>query len=192
VEAFAAAGGNPILGAVFAALIAVTTAAEVASIIAQRNAIKNMSVNSSGSSSAPKTGNRTMTGYSEGGETPWAPSDNTPVGIVHANEYVIPAWMKRREPVLISNLERYRKAGSHGRSGSPSRGFIDGGDTGSGAFGMKDGHTDHGADMYTIVRAAVVDSFESGAVRIVLVRKDISEIDNQDSRLKKQTSRWNS
>lgn len=191
VEAFAAAG-NPILGAVFAAIVAATTALEVATIVKQRNAIKNASVNSSGSSSAPKTGNRTMTGYSEGGETPWAPSDNTPVGIVHANEYVIPAWMKRREPVLISNLERYRKAGSHGRSGSPSRGFIDGGDTGSGAFGMKDGHTDHGADMYTIVRAAVVDSFESGAVRIVLVRKDISEIDNQDSRLKKQTSRWNS
>ena len=191
VEAFAAAG-NPILGAVFAAIVAATTALEVATIVKQRNAIKNSSVNSSGSSSAPKTGNRTMTGYSEGGETPWAPSDNTPVGIVHANEYVIPAWMKRREPVLISNLERYRKAGSHGRSGSSSRGFIDGGDTGSGAFGMKDGRTDHGADMYTIVRAAVVDSFESGAVRIVLVRKDISEIDNQDSRLKKQTSRWNS
>ena len=191
VEAFAAAGGNPILGAVFAALIAVTTAAEVASIIAQRNAIKSMSVNNSGSSSAPKTGNRTMTGYSEGGETPWAPSDNTPVGVVHANEYVIPAWMKRREPVLISNLERYRKAGSHGRSGSPSRGFIDGGDTGSGLFGMNEGHT-NGADMYTIVRTAVVDSFESGAVRVVLVRKDLSEMDNQDSRLKKQTSRWNS
>lgn len=190
IQAFAQLG--PIGGAVAAALIAVTTAMEVATIVQQRNAIKNSSVNSSGSSSAPKTGNRTMTGYSEGGETPWAPSDNTPVGIVHANEYVIPAWMKRREPVLISNLERYRKAGSHGRSGSPSRGFIDGGDTGSGAFGMKDGHTDHGADMYTIVRAAVVDSFESGAVRIVLVRKDISEIDNQDSRLKKQTSRWNS
>ena len=190
IQAFAQLG--PIAGAVAAALIAVTTAAEVAMIVQQRNAIKNTSVNNSGSSSAPKTGNRTMTGYSEGGETPWAPSDNTPVGIVHANEYVIPAWMKRREPVLISNLERYRKAGSHGRSGSASRGFIDGGDTGSGAFGMKDGHTDHGADMYTIVRAAVVDSFESGAVRIVLVRKDISEIDNQDSRLKKQTSRWNS
>ena len=191
VEAFAAAG-NPILGAVFAAIVAATTALEVATIVKQRNAIKNASVNSSGSSSTPKTGNRTMTGFSEGGETPWAPSDNTPVGIVHANEYVIPAWMKRREPVLISNLERYRKAGSHGRSGSPSRGFIDGGDTGSGAFGMKDGHTDHGADMYTIVRAAVVDSFESGAVRVVLVRKDLSEMDNQDSRLKKQTSRWNS
>ena len=129
VEAFAAAGGNPVLGAVFAALIAVTTAAEVASIIAQRNAIKSMSVNNSGSSSAPKTGNRTMTGYSEGGETPWAPSDNTPVGIVHANEYVIPAWMKRREPRLIADLERYRKAGSNGRSGSMSRGFADGGHT---------------------------------------------------------------
>lgn len=127
IQAFAQLG--PIGGAVAAAMIAVTTAMEVATIVQQRNAIKNSSVNSSGSSSAPKTGNRTMTGYSEGGETPWAPSDNTPVGIVHANEYVIPAWMKRREPVLIANLERYRKAGSRGRSGSMAKGFADGGST---------------------------------------------------------------
>lgn len=129
VEAYAAAGGNPVLGAVFAALIAVTTAAEVASIIAQRNAIKNASVNSSGSSASTNTGKRTLTGYDEGGNTPWAASDKTPVGIVHANEYVIPAWMKRREPVLIANLERYRKAGSRGRSGSMAKGFADGGST---------------------------------------------------------------
>ena len=121
--------GGPYAGPILAALIAATTAAEVATIIAQRNAIKNASVNSSGSSASTNTGKRTLTGYAEGGNTPWAASDKTPVGIVHANEYVIPAWMKRREPVLIANLERYRKAGSRGRSGSMAKGFVDGGST---------------------------------------------------------------
>ena len=127
VKAHADPGG--VAGWVLAGLIAASTAAEVATIVAQRNAIKATSVGGGGSSSVPKTGERKMTGYSEGGETPWAASDNTPVGIVHANEYVIPAWMKRREPRLIADLERYRKAGSNGRSGSMSRGFADGGHT---------------------------------------------------------------
>lgn len=127
MQAFAQLG--PVAGAVMAAFIGVTTGAEVATIIAQRNAIKKASVNSSGSSAATNTGQRTLTGYDEGGNTPWAASDKTPVGIVHANEYVIPAWMKRREPVLIANLERYRKTGSRGRSGSMAKGFADGGST---------------------------------------------------------------
>ena len=190
VEAFAAAG-NPILGAVFAAIVAATTALEVATIVKQRNAIKNASVNSSGSSSTPKTGNRTMTGYSEGGETPWAPSDNTPVGIVHANEYVIPAWMKRREPVLIENLERYRKSGSKGKKGSASQGFADGGDTGMPASSGRRAKR-HGGDFHAYVKATVMDLFETGAIRVVLVRKDLSELDDQDERFKNQTSRWNS
>ncbi len=127
IQAFAQLG--PIGGAVAAAMIAVATAADVATIIAQRNAIKNASVNSSGSSASTNTGKRTLTGYDEGGNTPWAASDKTPVGIVHANEYVIPAWMKRREPVLIANRERYRKTGSRGRSGSMAKGVADGGST---------------------------------------------------------------
>ena len=127
VEAFAAAGGNPVLGAVFAALIAVTTAAEVASIIAQRNAIKNMSVNNSGSSSV-KTGTRTINeGYAEGGYTE-GHTTLTTVG-EEGPEYVIPNWIVRKHPVEIANLERYRRSGSHGRSGSVSRGFADGGFT---------------------------------------------------------------
>ena len=189
IQAFAQLG--PIGGAVAAALIAVTTALEVATIVQQRNAIKNASVNSSGSSSTPKTGNRTMTGYSEGGETPWAPSDDTPVGIVHANEYVIPAWMKRREPVLIENLERYRKSGSRGKKGSASQGFVDGGDTGMPVANGRRAKR-HGGDFHAYVKATVMDLFETGAIRVVLVRKDLSELDDQDERFKNQTSRWNS
>ena len=184
------AEGGPYLGVALAALIAATTAAEVATIIAQRNAIKNTSVSGSSSSSSMETGKRTLTGYSEGGDTPWAASDDTPVGIVHANEWVAPAWMKRREPVLFANLERYRKAGSHGRSGSPSRGFADGGNTGNGTHGRNGSKTNnYSDDIYHIVKTAVVDVFESGAVRVVLVRKDLTELDNQNERFKNQTSR---
>lgn len=184
------AEGGPYLGIALAALIAATTAAEVATIIAQRNAIKNTSVSSSSSSSSIETGKRTLTGYSEGGDTPWAASDDTPVGIVHANEWVAPAWMKRREPVLFANLERYRKAGSHGRSGSASRGFADGGNTGNGTHGGNGSKTNrYSDDIYHIVKTAVVDVFESGAVRVVLVRKDLTELDNQNERFKNMTSR---
>ena len=186
IQAFAQLG--PIGGAVAAALIAVTTALEVATIVQQRNAIKNASVSSSGSSSAPKTGQRVMTGYSEGGETPWSPSDDTPVGIVHANEYVIPAWMKRREPVLIENLERYRKAGSHGKKGSASQGFADGGDTGMPVTNGRRSRR-NGGGFRTYVKATVMDLFESGAIRVVLVRKDLSELDDQDAKFKEITSR---
>lgn len=189
VQAFAQLG--PIAGAVAAALIGVTTAAEVATIISQRNAIKNASVSGvsgGGSSSAPKTGQRTVTGYSEGGETPWSASDNTPVGVVHANEYVIPAWMKRREPRLIADLERYRKAGSHGRTGSKSKGFADGGYTGN-ATPTSNTVSDSSAAIERAVYNGIRAAIEGEWLRAYLVRKDLSEMDAQDARLKKQTSR---
>lgn len=125
MQAFAQLG--PVAGAVAAALIGVTTVAEVATIIAQRNAIKNTSVSSSGSVSAPKTGQRKMTGYAEGGYTE-GHTTLTTVG-EKGVEYVIPHWMVQRNPVMVANLERYRKAGSHGRSGTVQHGFADGGYT---------------------------------------------------------------
>lgn len=186
VEAFAAAGGNPILGAVFAALIAVTTAAEVASIIAQRNAIKSMSVNSSGSSSAPKTGERKMTGYAEGGYT----EDHTTLTTVgeKGREWVGPAWMVRQNPVMFANLERYRKSGSHGRTGSVSHGFADGGFT-PGNGGGPSGAMPAQIDIEAAVEAAIRRSMADGAIRAYLVRKDLTELDNQTERFKNQTSR---
>ena len=187
VEAFAAAGGNPVLGAVFAALIAVTTAAEVASIIAQRNAIKNMSVNSSGSSSAPKTGNRTITGYAEGGYT----EDHTTLTTVgeRGREWVGPAWMVKKNPVMFANLERYRKAGSHGRSGSVSSGFADGGFAGGDGSSAGSGSANLAIDIEAAVETAIRRSMADGAIRAYLVRKDLTELDNQTERFKNQTSR---
>lgn len=125
MQAFAQLG--PVAGAIMAAFIGVTTGAEVATIIAQRNAIKNASVNSSGSSSSTNTGKRTLTGYAEGGYTE-GHTTLTTVG-EKGTEYVIPNWMVRKNPVMVANLERYRRSGSHGRSGSVSRGFADGGFT---------------------------------------------------------------
>ena len=129
------ADGGPYAGVILAALIAATTAAEVATIVAQRNAIKATSINSTStmgvSSSSPniETGTRTMTGYSEGGFTDSASSDAKPVGIVHANEWVAPAPLVRKNPVLFRNLENYRLASGFGRRGSMGRGFADGGYT---------------------------------------------------------------
>ena len=125
MQAFAQLG--PVAGAVMAAAIGITTGAEVATIIAQRNAIKNASVNSSGSSTSTNTGKRTLTGYAEGGYTE-GHTTLTTVG-EEGTEYVIPHWMVRKNPVMVANLERYRRSGSHGRSGSVSRGFADGGFT---------------------------------------------------------------
>lgn len=118
---------------VVSALIAGTTAAQVATIISQRNAIKSSSVNTSRSNYSSdiatgdngKIGSRVITGYAEGGYTK-GHTTLTTVG-EKGVEYVIPHWMVQRNPVMVANLERYRKAGSHGRSGSISRGFADGG-----------------------------------------------------------------
>jgi len=126
MQAFAQLG--PIGGAIAAVLVAATTAAEVATIVQQRNAIMAQTLESSGGSSQP-VGQRTLTGYSEGGYTGRRSSDSAEVGVVHANEWVAPAWMVRRNPVQFANLERYRLAGSHGRSGSRASGFAEGGFT---------------------------------------------------------------
>lgn len=188
IQAFAQLG--PIGGAIAAALIAVTTAAEVATIIQQRNAIKSASVSSGGgSSSAPTTGERKVTGYADGGYTVRSASDRKAAGVVHANEWVAPAWMVRQNPITFANLERYRKAGSHGRSGSVSRGFADGGFTETGGKVTAPVPAFTKADLEEAVETAISRSMANGAIRAYLVRKDLTELDAQDARFKAQTSR---
>lgn len=116
-----------VIGGIMSALIAASTAAEVATIVAQRNAIKNASVGSTGSTVS--TGQRVMTGYAGGGFT----ENQTTVTTVgeEGTEWIAPHWLVRKEPVMFRNLEQYRRAGSHGRSGSVKRGFADGGYTSS-------------------------------------------------------------
>lgn len=186
IQAFAQLG--PIGGAIAAALIAVTTAMEVATIVQQRNAIKNSSVNSSSSSSSSvKTGTRTITGYAEGGYT----EDHTTLTTVgeRGREWVGPAWMVKKNPVMFANLERYRKAGSHGRSGSVSSGFADGGFAGGDGSSAGSGSANLAIDIEAAVETAIRRSMADGAIRAYLVRKDLTELDNQTERFKNQTSR---
>jgi len=183
MQGFAQLG--PVAGAVAAALIGVMTAAQVATIIHQRNAIMNASVNSSASSASLNTGQRTINsnGYAEGGFT----ENHTTVTTVgeRGTEFVAPAWMVRENPVVFSNLERYRKTRSRGRSGSISRGFADGGFTGSAPAGMPSA----GADIEAAVEAAIRRVMADNAIRAFVVRNDITELDNQDARFKSITSR---
>lgn len=185
IEAFAAAG-NPILGAVFAAMIAATTALEVATIVKQRNAIKNSSVSGGSSSSAPSTGQRTITGHAKGGFT----ENHTTLSTVGEEgvEWIAPHWMVRDNPTTFANLERYRKTGSHGRSGSVSSGFADGGFTGATPDNITSGGTTT-ADIEAAVETAIERSFARRAIRAYVVRRDIKELDDQDDRLANQTSR---
>lgn len=185
IQAFAQLG--PIAGAVAAALIAVTTAAEVAMIVQQRNAIKNTSVNNSGSSSV-KTGTRTINeGYAEGGYT----EDHTTLTTVgeRGREWVAPHWMLQKHPVHFANLERYRKAGSHGRNGSMSTGFADGGFTTGNTSGNLASNAVNISDIELAVENAINRSLANGYIRAFLVRQDLTDMDNQTKRFKSMTNR---
>jgi TP901 family phage tail tape measure protein len=182
--------GGVFAGPALAAMIAATTAVEVATIIAQRNAIKNASVNANTSTQNPtqNTGQRTITGYAEGGYT----EDHTTLTTVgeRGTEWVAPHWMLQENPVHFAKLERYRKAGSHGRSGSMSRGFADGGFTAPGTDrmdGVLSGVTKE--DIRQAIYDGMSDALLNQLIRAYVVRKDITEIDNQDNRFKHQTSR---
>lgn len=134
VQAWNAAGGNPILFAVIAALITATTAAQVATIIAQRNAIMNASPSSSASSGSV-TKVRTVTGFSEGGYT--GDGGRLEVaGVVHRGEYVVPQPELRDPAVasMVADIEsrRRRRTSSHALPGFAEGGYADGGVSGHG------------------------------------------------------------
>ncbi len=192
IQAFAQLG--PIAGGIAAGLIAATTAAEVAVIIAQRNAIKNSSVSNSGTSSASggATVQRVMTGggYAKGGFT----EDQTTVTTVgeKGTEWIAPHWMVKQEPVVFANLERYRLAGTHGRSGSVARGFADGGYTGTKPQPAASAQVSD-KDILSAIREGaylgVKEALAGERIKAYILRHELSELDAQDARLKSQTSR---
>jgi len=76
-------------------------------------------------------------GWANGGYTYRDSSDKTPVGVVHANEYVIPANMVRKHPSLIAGLEAERRGLKRfdvGGFGGGMDGY--GGDDLGGGYGM--------------------------------------------------------
>lgn len=134
IQAWNAAGGNPILAGVITALIAATTAAQVATIVQQRNAIKNSSPTSSaGGASA---GGSSIAGFSEGGYT--GDGGRLEVaGVVHRGEYVVPQPELRDPAVaaMVADIEGRRRRRTSSRQ---LPGFADGGYTGDSSESYND------------------------------------------------------
>ena len=133
MRAFADLG--PIAGAVAAALVASTGMIQLGIANQERKRIKSMSyyagsTESNSSETTATTGKYVLKdGYSDGGYT-GSGHYLEPAGIVHKDEYVIPAWqLKQPETInMVRVLESIRQSGG---SSSGSTGFADGGFTGS-------------------------------------------------------------
>ena len=178
VQAWNAAGGNPVLAAVIMALIGATTAASVATIIAQRNAIKNMAPGSSGGSGGP-TQVRTANGYSEGGYT--GDGGRLEVaGVVHRGEYVVPQPELRDPQVaaMVANIESRRRRRT---SANALPGFAEGGYTGIPSGGRQT------EDLLSQILTAVRDNNEN-PIPAYVVLSDVNAQQEVLDRFKKQTS----
>ena len=124
IQAWNAAGGNPIIAGTIIGLIAATTAAQIATIVAQRNAIKNMS--SSGETSTSVSSS--VAGFWEGGYTGDGGRMEV-AGVVHRGEYVVPQ-PELRDPFVrsvVASIEARRRMRTS-RNALP--GFAEGGFTG--------------------------------------------------------------
>ena len=187
IQAFAQLG--PVAGAVFAGVIAATTALEVATIVAQRNAIMNTTVSSGGGGSNPTpSGSRVPTpdGFSDGGFTPTDDDDNTPVGIVHANEWVAPSWMIRKNPVMFARLEQYRQSGH--RPEVISGGYRDGGYTTPPSI------TAQQPDFSNVAKSIdslnkILEKIDRDGIQSFMVYNQYREFIDQRNRFKKITSK---
>ena len=143
------------------------------------------SLSSSGSGSSPDVGQRTPTGYSEGGFTENRSNDYEPVGIVHANEWVASAAMVRAMPVTFARLEAVRRYGNY-KSGIT--GFADGGfvsESKGPAPVQQTGLNLEGLN-------AAIDKFASTVerpIRAYTLLSDVNAAQELDSKLKKITSK---
>lgn len=180
MQALAQAGP---LGYAMAGIIGATTALEVATIVAQRNAIMSTTVSSSGGggSSSTPTGSRVPTpdGFSD--------DDNTPVGIVHANEWVAPSWMIKKEPVLFANLEKYRTIGRRPETPSSTPGFSSGGYTSS-PITTQQPNFDNVAKSIDRLNS-IMEKIDKDGIQSFMVYSQFKEFQNQRERFKKMTSK---
>lgn len=127
IQAWNAAGGQPILAGVIMGLIAATTAAQIGTIIAQRQAIQSSTPGSAGGGPS-QTPTRTVNGFSEGGYT--GDGGRLEVaGVVHRGEYVVPQPELRDPAVaaMVANIETRRRRRT---SANALPGFAEGGYTG--------------------------------------------------------------
>ena len=127
IQAWNAAGGNPVLAGVITALIGATTTAQIATIIAQRNAIKNAKPGGAGDSGgSPMV--RAVNGFSEGGYT-GAGHRLEVAGVVHRGEYVVPQ-PEMRDPAVVAMVSAIEARRRRRTSANALPGFADGGYTG--------------------------------------------------------------
>lgn len=127
IQAWNAAGGQPILAGVIMGLIAATTAAQIGTIIAQRQAIQSSTPGSAGGGPS-QTPTRTVNGFSEGGYT--GDGGRLEVaGVVHRGEYVVPQPEMRDPQVaaMVASIESRRRRRT---SINALPGFAEGGYTG--------------------------------------------------------------
>lgn len=178
-------------GGIIAGLIAATTAAEVATIARQRDAIKATTLNSNSTGgSSLQSGERVVTGYSDGGYTDKDSSDKKVVGVVHANEWVAPAPMVRKNPVLFANLEQYRKEGFPGSAGTKQNGFATGGFTGNdSAINPSKTNSISKADIEAAVISAIAKAMEQKKLHAIVQYGDILIAEELNKYFSKQTSR---
>ena len=185
----ALAQGGP-LGYAMAGIIAATTAAEVATIVAQRNAIMNTTASGgSGGSNNTPSGSRVPTpdGFSDGGFTPTDDDDNTPVGIVHANEWVAPSWMIKKNPVLFANLEKYRTVGRRPENTSSTPGFNGGGYTSSASAAQLPNFDNIAQSIDRLNKT--MDKIDKEGIQSYMVYNQFRDFQNQRERFKKMTSK---
>lgn len=191
MKAFAELG--PYGGAIAAVLLGATAAAQSAVIIAQRNALKNLTAGgTTGLGSSGDTGdggsggNITITDrpMKSGGYAATSPSDNTPMGVYHANEYIAPAWMVRRNPVLFADIEQYRRTGT-----MPSR--LESRESGGYANPLSPTPTQSAAGQPTVnsedIRrlSTVLDRLDSKGVQAYMVYSQFDDFNKQRNRFKK-------
>ena len=150
----------------------------------------NTTVSSSGGggSNVP-TGSRVPTpdGFNDGGFTPTDDDDNTPVGIVHANEWVAPSWMIKKNPVLFANLEKYRTVGRRPETPSSTPGFNGGGYTSS-ASAAQLPNSDNIAQLIDSLNKTL-DKINKEGIQSYMVYDQFRDFQNQRERFKKMTSK---
>lgn len=179
--------GGPIAGALLTALLLGTAGIQQANINAQRDAILNQTLESSSGSggsgiAAPSSSFSLKGQYSSGGYTGDG-GKYEPAGVVHKGEYVV-AQEEMANPAIVPMvraIESARLARRHGRTGSGTAGYADGGYvTGSAATGGTDQLIKIVADLAAQVEAmkskpltATVNyqSFETAQQRMTQVKE---------------------
>ena len=178
IQAWNAAGGNPVLAGVIMALIGATTAAQIATIVAQRNAIQSAAPGSSGSGT--NTQIRSVNGFSEGGYTGRGGRLEV-AGVVHRGEYVVPQ-PEMRDPAVMAMVATIESKRRRRTSANALPGFAEGGYTGS-ASGMGR-QTDHLLEQ-------ILSEIRTGnetPVPAYFVLSDLYAKQELENRMKKQTS----